>query len=355
MKKIILAIDCRMINMSGIGTYLKHILPGIIQSGQFDVICLGYKDLQSFSWFSHVRYIELRYNILSAAEQWELFIKVPSCDIFWSPNWNVPLLPIRAKRRVVTIHDVYHLANSSEFSTAKIQIVRVYMSFIRLFVRQVITVSAFSRSEIVKYAGIPARKIAVIPLSVDKAFDQFVPVAIPENNYVLYVGNVKPHKNLKICLEAFDALNEPGLKFVIVGKREGFITGDESLEENVKHLGDRVIFTGHVSDDLLKSYYKNAKLFLFPSKYEGFGLPVLEAMKFGLPILASKSASIPEVGGDKIMYFDAYDREDLVKQLRLFLAGELNSKQDAYALHLKQFDWDITISHHIEVLKRTLI
>jgi glycosyltransferase involved in cell wall biosynthesis len=355
MKKIILAIDCRMINMSGIGTYLKHILPGVIQSGQFDVICLGYEELRTFRWFSHVRYIELRSDILSAKEQWELFKKIPSCDIFWSPNWNVPLLPIRAKHRIVTIHDVYHLANASQFSAAKIHIVKAYMFFIKLFVRDVITVSAFSKSEIVKYAGIPAMRIAVIPLSVDKAFDHFVPVAIPVNNYVLYVGNVKPHKNLKLCLEAFGALNEPGLKFVIVGKRDGFITGDDSLEENIKQLGDRITFTGHVSDNLLKSYYKNARLFLFPSKYEGFGLPILEAMKFRLPILASKSASIPEVGGDKIMYFDAYDREDLLKQLRLFLDGALNSKQDAYPLHLKQFDWDITISRHIEVLKRTLI
>lgn len=355
MKKIRLAIDCRMINMSGIGTYLKHVLPGIIQSGRFDITCLGYEELRTFIWFSEVRYLSLTSDILSAGEQWELFRKVPPCDIFWAPNWNVPLLPIRAKQRVVTIHDVYHLANANQFSALKIQIVKAYMYYIKLFTRKVITVSEFSKSEIIRYTGIPAARIEVIPLSVDKAFDQFIPVPIPEDNYILYVGNVKPHKNLKICLEALYALNDPALKLVIVGKREGFVTAEDSLRDDIEKLGGRVVFTGHVPDDLLKSYYKNARLFLFPSKYEGFGLPILEAMKFGLPILASKSASIPEVGDDKIMYFDAYDPKDLLKQLRLFLAGAINSRQEAYPLHLEKYDWDFTSSRHIAILENSLL
>lgn len=355
MKKLTLVIDCRMINMSGIGTYLKHILPGMLDSGAFDITCMGYAELEQFSWFNQVRYIKLDAAILSAGEQWELYKKIPACDIFWSPNWNIPLLPIPAKARVVTIHDVYHLANASQFSQAKIQVVKAYMFFIKLFAREVITVSTFSKAEIIRYTGIPEAKVTSIPLSVDEAFDQFIPVAVPEQNYILYVGNVKPHKNLKICLDAFQELEDPELKLVIVGKREGFITGDTSLRDSIALLGERLVFTGYVPDNLLKSYYKNARLFLFPSKYEGFGLPILEAMKFGLPILASKCASIPEVGGDKVMYFDAYDREDLLKQLRLFLAGKINSRVADYPVHLKDFDWALTVARHIEVLKKSLL
>lgn len=340
--------------MSGIGTYLKNIMPGLISSDRFSVTCLGYKELEYFDWFPKVKFIEVTSPILSLAEQMELFLKVPACDIFWSPNWNVPLLPIKAKKKLVTIHDVYHLANAGEFSLLKIALMKIYMRFISKFYSWIITVSSFSKKEIIKYTPISAGKISVIPLAVDDNYELGGEELNTNEEYMLYVGNVKPHKNLRLCLEAFKLIENKNLKFYIVGKKDGFITKDETLKEYIDNLDSRVIFTGHISDEKLKGYYRKAKFFLFPSKYEGFGLPILEAMKFNLPIIASKSASIPEVGGDKVIYFDSSNVLDLVEKINAFLAGEIKCAVKDYSDHLKKFDWQITTFEHIKILNNLL-
>ncbi|WP_281228046.1 glycosyltransferase family 4 protein [Flavobacterium aquiphilum] len=344
-----IVVDCRMINKSGIGTYLKNILPEIISYGKYRVTCLGYDELKTFYWFDQVVFIPLKAPILSIKEQFELFLKIPKCDLFWSPNWNVPLFPIRAKNRIVTIHDVYHLANAFQFSPFKISMVKFYMFFIKSNYKNVITVSEFSKNEIIKFTKIVPDAITVIFLSVDDNFSS--KVLLPEilEDYILYVGNVKPHKNLRLSLEAFSKIEDKTIKFYIVGQKEGFITSDKSLSEYILNLKERVSFTGYVSDDELKNYYKNAKLFLFPSTYEGFGLPILEAMKFKLPIIASNSASIPEVAGKSVIYFDSTNVNDLVSKLNGFLTGEIKCQILDYEDQLKKFNWKRTAQQHLDI------
>lgn len=220
--KIDLAIDCRMINMSGIGTYLKNILPGLIASKEFNITCLGYEDIKKFNWYNDVTYISLKSPILSLSEQFELSRQIPKCDIFWSPNWNIPLLFIKAKKRIVTIHDVYHLANPEGFSKMKITIVKLYMKFIRYFYDDIITVSNFSKTEIIKYTRIRSERLTVIALAVDEGFTEFLPEFEIKEPYILYVGNVKPHKNLLLCLKAFQQIDDSRIKFFIVGKKRRF-------------------------------------------------------------------------------------------------------------------------------------
>ena len=346
LKKKHLVIDCRMINKSGIGTYLKNILPGIIFSGKFNVTCMGYIELKSFQWIRLVDFIILKSSILSFSEQIEMPIKIPKCDIIWSPNWNIPLLPIKAKTRVVTIHDVYHLANPHLFSFIKISIIYKYMTFINKKYNNIITVSEFSKNEIIKFTKILPEKIAVVHLGIEENFNEESYLKNIEDEYILFVGNVKPHKNLKLSLDAFSKINNKKIKFYIVGQRDGFITGDHSLNEYILNLKDRVFFTGYVSDNELKNYYKNATLFLFPSLYEGFGLPILEAMKFNLPIIASKSASIPEVAGNNVIYFNSSSVNDLIEKIDLFLLGKIVCPTNNYKNYLLDFDWKKTILKH---------
>ena len=348
-KKKHLVVDCRMINKSGIGTYLKNILPGIILSEKYNITCMGYDELKTFYWIDKVKLISLKSPILSLSEQFELALKIPKCDIFWSPNWNIPLLPIRAKKRVVTIHDVYHLANFKLFSSVKIRIVRLYMSFIKKKYKSIITVSEFSKNEIIKFTNIQKENIVVTYLGVEEKYSDDILLPKIEEDYILFVGNVKPHKNLKLSLEAFSLIQDKNIKFYIVGQKDGFKTNDNSLNENIIKLKDRVFFTGYVSDDELKNYYKNAKLFLFPSLYEGFGLPILEAMRFNLPIIASKSASIPEVAENHVIYFNALSINDLVDKLNGYLKGELKCQILEYEKQLKKFNWKYTISKHLDI------
>jgi len=355
MKSKHLVIDCRMINKSGIGTYLKNIIPGIILSDEYNITCMGYDELKDFDWFENVKFDHLRAPILSFYEQIELPLKIPKCDVFWTPNWNVPLFPIRAKKRIVTIHDVYHLAHPNLFPYFKISLIKFYMKFIKVSYEEIITVSKFSKKEIMKYTSIPSKKITVTYLAVNDNFDSFIKLPQIKDEYILFVGNVKPHKNLKLCLDAIKSIKNKSIKFYIVGQKEGFITNDLVLTDIMKNLSSRVVFTGRISDDELKNYYKHAKLFLFPSTYEGFGLPILEAMKFKLPIIASRSASIPEVAGDKVVYFDPLNVVDLIEKINQFLEGVVSCPVEDYKSHLDKFNWQITIQNHIEIFKKALL
>ena len=134
--------------------------------------------------------------------------------------------------------------------------------------------------------------------------------------FLLYVGNIKPHKNLNRLIDAFSKLlNKIPHDLIIVGKMTGFITPDNKVINRSKKLSDRIIFKGKVSNKILKQYFSQADIFIFPSIYEGFGLPPLEAMAAGVPVVASKAASIPEVCGDAVFYFDAYNTDDIAEKI----------------------------------------
>lgn len=345
-----LVIDCRMINKSGIGTYIKNIIPGLIKSRKYKITCLGYVELANFDWYSEVNFIELKSAIFSISEQFELPLKIPTCDIFWTPNWNVPLLYIKAKKRITTIHDVYHLANSKDFSLFKISFAKLLMNFIKIRYHKIITVSNFSKSEIIKYTSISSERIKVSYLAVEDDFDKLNEIKKIDEDFILFVGNVKPHKNLKLCLEAIKLIDNKYVKFYIVGQKEGFLTGDIQLLNAMENVNSQVVFTGRISDSELKNYYKQAKLFLFPSTYEGFGLPILEAMKFKLPIISSDKASIPEVAGDSVIYFDSSDLHDLIVKLNDFFEGKIKCSIADYEYQLNKFNWNNTISRHLDIL-----
>lgn len=313
-----LVIDARMIRHSGIGTYLQSLLPFIVDNYQLTL--LGDMDvLKGFSWFSKVNVIPFTVSILSIQEQFYLPRLIPACDVFWSPQYNIPLLPIRAKKRLVTIHDVYHLAYFS-FLTFQ-QKIYAY-SMLNMAVKlsdSIVTVSDFSRREIELYTRPKAGSVKVIYNGVDASwFSSTLPheaqivirakYALPAR-YLLYVGNVKPHKNLKRLITALRNIDKD-YKLVIVGKREGFVTGDHELNAMLNHdleLKGRVLFTGHVEATELASIYQMACLLVFPSLYEGFGLPPLEAMAAGCPTVVSSAASLVEVCGDASVYCDPLD------------------------------------------------
>jgi glycosyltransferase involved in cell wall biosynthesis len=167
----------------------------------------------------------------------------------------------------------------------------------------------------------------------------------------LFVGNVKPHKNLHGALTAFFSLPDryAELRFVIVGRREGFHTPDRRIERVIAGREDRVIFAGRVTDPELKAWYRDASVFLFPSLYEGFGLPILEALSFGLPVVSSRSASLPEVGGDVVHYADAGDSNSICRALVAALDAGRPSP-DAVQRHLDHFSWDRSAVAHADVL-----
>lgn len=312
-------IDARMAQCSGIGTYIREIAPFL--GGRLILLV----DQEGQSWCQGFEQIVWKAPIYSLREQWEYPLKVPPCDLFWSPHYNVPLLPIRAKKRVVTIHDTCHLVFGSilEKLYAKRMLKRALHS------HRVITISQFSKAELMRRMG--AKHVEVIPIGVNaKRFFPKTPCEKMKEQYrlpkefALFVGSHKPHKNLPTAIRA---ANWMGLPLLAVGK------GIHPVKE-----------------EELPVLYSMAKLFVFPSLYEGFGLPPLEAMACHCPTAVSHAASIPEVCADASIYFDPKD----FKAMGRAMQKTIDAKEDLIAKgqeRIKLFSWQKTIERHLQVFE----
>lgn len=361
-----LCIDARMMLSSGIGTYLRNLVVRLAQ-GPFRLHLIVTKEIvKSVPWLAQFDLIISSLPIYSIEEQIQLPFLIPKCDLFWSPHYNVPFLPIRAKHRLVTIHDVNHLALAGDFSLLQRIYAKRMMKTALKRSRKVITVSNFSKKEICKYLKAKPEKIEVIHPGVDHNF--FFPhedgqstqvkrkFKLPDS-YFLFIGNVKPHKNVSGLIKGFwhviDALDDTHL--VIIGKKEGFLRGDQHSEELAKHLKlqERVHFLGHVEEEYLPSLYRMSLATVFPSFYEGFGLPAIEAMCSGSPLAVSNVASLPEVCGDAAVYFDPHRPEEIgevLKQLKVRqeLSRELKEKG---LKRSREFCWDKSAAAHLQIFE----
>ncbi len=316
-----ICVDARMIHNSGIGVYIRYYIQYLLANTPYQVILLGRRTelTVQFGAFPAWEHIEADFPIYSVREQMELPRLIPACDVFWSPHYNVPLLPIRARRRLVTVPDVFHLAHVETLTVAQRAYARLVTNAAVWLADRIMTISQFSADEIIRLTVAKPAKVQVIRLGLDtslfrrvndKAIQQRVrsKYGLPDQ-YILFVGNVKPNKNLRILVEAFAhvASELPGCHLLIAGKKDGFITGDQELFKKVKEtpvLSGRILFSGYVDLADLPVLYSMATVFGFPSMYEGFGFPPLEAMACGCPVVASDRASIPEISGSAALYAD---------------------------------------------------
>ena len=340
-----IAIDARMVRSSGIGTYIEHVVPRLValwSGARFTI--LGDQDVLSriIPPSSRVAYRAFRSPIYSLREQLEYVRVIPlDAGLLWVPHYNIPLLHRGAL--AVTVHDVFHLA-AADIGGVRRSYARMLFGAVVRRARLVMCDSAFTAQELVRLAGAP-RRMAVVHLGVDARWSMLggspPPLAGP---YLLAVGNVKPHKNLKRLVTAFERVaGDIPHRLVIVGKREGLLTIDTAVQESAERLGDRVVFTGHVTREVLERYVAGCAALIQPSLYEGFGLPPLEAMAAGRPVAVSRVASLPEVCGPEADYFDPLDVGSIADALRRCAnavdSHEAEARRRAWA---SQFDWDVT-------------
>ncbi len=319
MRRIV--IDVRMIGSSGIGTYVSNLVPLIIQD-RMDLrfYLLGSKKaVQDKGWdqWSNVEVVNLTSRMYSLDEQLRLAAGIPrGADLFWSPHYNVPLL-YRGKL-LVTVHDVAHLALPRFFKGLHKRLyARVMFGAVRIKADRVLCDSEFTKNEMVRLVGIDADRVEVVGLGVDESWFHLKQGDSPRPRpYLIYLGNVKPHKNLSVLLRAFRLLlDRIQHDLVIVGETEGFVTGDRETMRVAGELSDRIVVTGRVTDQMVAQFVANADALVLPSLYEGFGLPPLEAMACGCPALVSTAGSLPEVCGDAALYFDPHDERDVSKKI----------------------------------------
>lgn len=311
-----ITIDVRMIRSSGIGTYISNVVPLIVsQMRDCDFYLLGHQEEMNGLENNkpNVHMINCTSSIYSISEQFELKKKIPTqTDLFWSPHYNIPLF--YNGKLLVTVHDVFHLAMKEFVHGMAKQIYSKYMFHsVKRKADKIITVSNFTKSELLKYVGCNPRNILVSYNGVGASwFSTVEGKRFIDKPYLIYVGNVKPHKNLYSLIRAFGQLKDllPH-HLLIVGKKDGFLTGDEQINEFINNNNDRIHFTGFINDGHLRQYVHQADLFVFPSLYEGFGLPPLEAMASGTAVAVSNIPVLKEVCGDAACYFNPKDEKNI--------------------------------------------
>lgn len=354
-----ISIDVRMINASGIGTYIKSLLPRIMNLlPEHQYYLLGnVEETLSFEWTKqkNVKVINTTSPIYSTTEQLELIKNTPAkTDLFWSPHYNIPVF--YTGKLLVSIHDILHLAMPQYAKGFKKQMYsKTLFNLIKLKSKNILTPSNFSKEELTKKLKYSPEAIHKVPNAVDEKWFKIKKQDSPyKKPYLLYVGNVKPHKNLSVLIEAFKLIKENiAHDIVIVGKKEGLILADNLVQSSIECLKDRVHFTGYVEDDVLNQYYAHADMFIFPSVYEGFGIPPLEAMATKCPVIVSNAQPMPEVCEDAALYFNPYNATDLADKI-LMLNNNLDIRNNLIKEGLNQaqkYSWDKsanTISKVIE-------
>ncbi|MGU7841997.1 glycosyltransferase family 4 protein [Burkholderia sp. AW33-5] len=208
----------------------------------------------------------------------------------------------------------------------------------------VLTNSRFSRDRLAHHCRVSTKKISVVPLGSDH-LDALEPdttvlneLSLTPGRFVLAVSSMNPTKNFGRLIAAFRQINDPSVDLVIVGMRNAAVFG---TQDDISAIEPNVKYAGYISDEKLKSLYQNAVCFLYPSIYEGFGIPPLEAMRHGCPTLVGRSAALPEVCADAALYCDPYSVNDIAEKLRILLdSAELREdlKHKGF-LHAEQYRW----------------
>lgn len=322
------AIDARMIKMSGIGRYIQNFM----NSGIYD-IALGKKE-ELGQYGNSLEVIDYDAKIYGIKEQLKFpyrKLKRLKPDILHVPHYNIPIF--YRGRMFVTIHDLTHLVlpeilpNKLAYCYAWVMLWLAAHKSEKIF-----TVSENTKNDIIKYYKINPDKIVVTYSGVDlssfvkkqKAEYEYLyeKYSVPKDKKVLmYVGNLKPHKNLKRLLEAFKDIDEAeGSVLVLVGK--AFENYDIIAVEEQYGIKNRVIHTGMINNEELVDFYNLADLFVFPSLYEGFGVPPLEAMACGTPVVCSNNSSLPEVVGDAALTFDPLNVKEIINAINVMLRDE---------------------------------
>jgi glycosyltransferase involved in cell wall biosynthesis len=214
----------------------------------------------------------------------------------------------------------------------------------------VLAISERTKRDLIEHYGIPERKIVVTPLGVDPTFrpNGTTPDGPP---YALFVGGIQPRKDPLTAIEAL-ALADGDLRLVLVGDEK---RGGDEVRTAIERLGleRRVELAGYVEHEGLASLYRGAACLVFPSRYEGFGLPVLESMASGTPVVASRAGALPEVAGDAAVLVEPGDPEALAEGIRQAL-GDRERLVAAGLERARRFTWSETARRTLEVYRELL-
>jgi len=357
-----IAIDVRKYQDFGIGTYIRNVVRQLARTDhdtEYVLLCRP-QDREGLSALPpNFRAVVEPSRPYSVAEQVSIpmALRREHADLFHAPHYVLP--PLIHCRSVVTIHDIIHLV-FPQYLPGRLAYAYARASLWTAAHRsdRILTVSETSKLDILRRFRVPADKITVVYNAIDDRLlvtpgeDDVERVRVRyqlRDPFALYVGNIKPHKNLERLIEAFDCLRrEPGfeaLKLIIIGDQISKYQGlRRAVHEHKLHKAVR--FFGFVPLETLAVLYRLAGVFVFPSLYEGFGLPPLEAMACGVPVVTSNVSSLPEVVGEGAILVDPYDPRSIAEGMRAALTdGELRDRLREKGLaRAREFSWERSVA-----------
>lgn len=285
-------------------------------------------------------------------------------ELVHDPTGVSPLL-LTSARRVATVHDVIPLIHPAASTTLDRLIYHHWLPRAARQLDAIVTVSEHSRRDIIRYLRVDPARVYAVPNAVGPRFRPVDPAIAAETArrhgitqpYILYVGSVEARKNLARLLQAFRQLRDRDAcwQLVVVGASGWKASPNFEAVQRLR-LGSSVLFTGYVPDTDLPALYSGADLFVFPSLYEGCGLPVLEAMACGTPVVTSSTSSLPEVAGDAAVLCDPMSAESIADAMLRVLSdperrGEMAERGILWS---RQFSWERTADATLEVYRRVL-
>lgn len=363
MAKIV--IDARELFATGTGTYLRHLLEGLqkIDKQNSYRILLKPQDMEKWTT-TNKKFVKVEcpYKEFTYSEQLDLLrlINKQKADLVHFAMVQQPVL--YKGKTVTTMHD---LTTTRFKNPAKNWLIFAFKQQVYKWVNKrvahktdmIITPTEYVKEDIAKFAHVNSRKITVTYESADLITGE--PKAIEElkdKQFIMYVGRPQPHKNLDLLIEGFVDLKAqyPDLHLVLAGKRD-ILFRKLALKAKAKGVKD-IIFTGFIEDAELKWLYQHTAAYVFPSLSEGFGLPGLEAMAHGAPVVSSSATCLPEVYGDAAEYFDPSSKLDLVRAVDEVLSNNklrskliTNGKKQA-----SKYSWERMAQQTLEVYKQVL-
>jgi len=345
-------------SLTGVQRYATEFVKALdylIETGQIDdtkysFVLLGPKNIQ---FDLNLKQIPIKKVGISKGHLWEQ-VELP----FYARNGLLLCLcntgPLLKRNQIVVIHDARVFALPQSYSFAFRSWYKLLLPNLGRIVKKVITVSSFSGSELIRYCHLNSAKIVVVSEGKEHILSTTRDVAVLKKNaigdkpYVLAVSTLTRNKNFQAIVQAIENIKQVDFELVIVGGKNSqvYSQAQTPLPEFVKHLG-------YVSDGELRALYEQASCFVYPSLYEGFGLPPLEAMACGCPVIVSNAASIPEVCGEAAIYCNPYSVEDIADKIEQLLADK--SLQEEMRLkgieRAKAFSWDKTVQQTCAVIE----
>ena len=369
------AIDIRRMTEFGIGTYIRNVvrtLAGLDRESEYFLIGLPARVAECGPLpenFHSVPLADLE-NTLKGCIEFRAIVRRLNCDLVHIPHpfWIPRGLPCPY---VLTVHDLLdHMYGARDRSNVRRNLqLQLTRRALRKAAR-LLAVSQFTKSEITRKFAVPGERIEVVYNAIDERFlrghasqaDRDLIAERYQVNYpfLLYAGAIRPHKNVVRIIEAFSALKTelekeeqlPDLKLIIIGDD---LSGHPGLRRTVVRSGvqNDVRFLGFVPIEVLRIFYDVAKIFVFPSLYEGFGLPPLEAMAHGTPVVTSNSSSLPEVAGNAALLVNPENVFEIQRALQRALldpALRARMKQRGYE-QAQRFSWTSSVERILAIYR----